>query len=196
MAGKALTIRRGETFRWTLRLEQSVQRYALITAMTQTAPIVITAEAHGLLDGWRTLITGAKGMPQLNPKNSPPLASDYHQVSVVDADTIEINAVNAVNFPAYTTGGVLQYPAPMDLTGVTVRGHIRSTVQSPDILLDLADYATIDAALCRIDIVIPDSITSALVGPGGVYDLEIEDAAGEVLALPQAAVTFVDEVTR
>lgn len=196
MSGKPLSIRRGETFRWTLRLEQTVQRYALITAISQTAPVVIDSEAHGVLDGWRVLIVGAKGMPQINAQNAPPTPADYRQATVIDADTLAINALNAVNWPAYTGGGVLQYSAPMDLTGATVRGQIRKTVEATEVLLDLADYIAVDAALCRIDLVIPDSVTAALVGTGGVYDLEIEDAIGEVLALPKATVTFIDEVTR
>lgn len=196
MAGKDLAIRRGETFKWSLRLEQSVLAYAGITAVSKTAPIRITAPSHGLPDGWRFAVVGAKGPTSLNAQNAPPKPADYHTAKVIDVDTIEINKVNGVSLNNYAGGGVLQYGLPMDLTGVTVRAHVRKKEASPEVLLDLGTYATIDTALHRINFVVPDTVTALLVGAGGVYDVEIVDASGNVMALPQAAVTFSGEVTR
>ena len=196
MAGKELTIRRGETFKWSLRPEQPLLAYALVTAVSKTAPIRLTVPAHGLPDGWRFAVTGAKGPTALNAKNSPMRTSDYFNAKVIDEDTIEINKVNGTAFPSYTGGGVIQYGVPMDLVGVTVRAHVRTTENSPAVLLDLGLYATLDPVLHRINFVVPEAITAAITAASGVYDVEIVDASGNVMALPKAGVTFTGEVTR
>lgn len=196
MAGKDLTIRRGETFKWSLRPEQPVLAYAQITAVSKTAPLQMTVPGHGLPDGWRFAVTGAKGPAALNAKNNPMRASDFHTAKVIDADTIEINKVNGTAFPTYTGGGVIQYGLPMDLAGVTVRAHVRKTEKSPGILLNLGSYATVDTALHRIDFLVPEVVTAAIIEASGVYDVEIIDASGNVMALPKAGVTFTGEVTR
>lgn len=191
-----LTIRRGGTFNWKLRPEQTEQRYVAVAAIDRTAPVRIYAVDHGLLPDWRFLVVGAKGMSQINARNNPPRASDYMRAKVIDADTIEVNRINAMAFGAYTGGAVVQYSLPMNLAGYTVRGQVRKTAKSTEVLLDLGLYATIDAANCAITFSVPPAVTAALVGTGGVFDIELVASDGTVIPLPQGTVKFTDEVTK
>jgi len=193
-----LSIRKGSTFRWTLRPETAVQKYIPITAITMTETGVrITAAAHGMIEGWRCRVTRCKGLTRLNTVDEDhPRASDYFQVTVIDADTVEINTQNTTGDKAYTGGGILQYGVPMDLTGCVVRAQIRPTAGSSTLMLDLGLYATINAALARIDFVVPDEITSAVVGTNGVLSVELEDSAGGVITLPLIPVALMPELVR
>ncbi|MBK8117500.1 MAG: hypothetical protein IPK44_24755 [Candidatus Accumulibacter sp.] len=59
----------------------------------------ITEMAHGLTDGWLVACYGIEGLTELNADDPERLReSDYHASTVIDADTIEINEVNAANF--------------------------------------------------------------------------------------------------
>lgn len=190
-----LSIRKGSTFRWTLRPETAAQKYIPITAITMTETGVrLAAAAHGMVEGWRCRVTRCKGLTRLNTVDEDhPRASDYFQAAVIDADTVEINAQNTTGDKAYTGGGVLQYGVPMDLTGCVVRAQVRPTEGSDTLTLDLGLYATVDVALCRIDFVVPDAITSAVVGTNGVLSLELEDALGSVLTSQTVPVEFQRE---
>ena len=191
-----LTIKKGSAFKWSLRPEQNKIKYVAITAIDNTAPVRIHAEAHGLTNGSYFWVTGSKGLTQLNALNTPPKVSDYFCAEVIDADTVEINRINATQLGTYTTGGYIEYKLPMALTGCTVRGHVRKSEKSEEILLDLGLYATVNTSLSRIDFYIPDSVTEDLVGSGGVYDIEIIDALGDVMSLPKDRIIFDGEVTR
>jgi hypothetical protein len=96
---------RGSTFNPTLRWEDSSISYKAITAVTAMAPFRFTCTAHGAPTGWRGAITGIRGPVQLNSANNPPRNSDYHTLMVIDANTVELNAVNAINYPTYVSGG-------------------------------------------------------------------------------------------
>ncbi len=195
-----LTIRKGSTFRWTLRPETALQRYIPITAITMTETGVrLAAEAHGMVEGWRFRVSRCKGLTRLNTVDEDhPRASDYFKATVIDADTVEINTQNTTSDKAYTGGGILQYGVPMDLTGCVVRAQIRPTARSDTVMLDLAPYITVDAANFRIDFDAPDSETSLLAGSGGVLGVEIEDSApvALVLSLPAIPVLFEPEIPR
>jgi len=193
-----ITIRKGSTFRWTLRPETALQKYIPITAITMTETGArLAAAGHGMVEGWRCRVTRCKGLTRLNTVDEDhPRASDYFQVTVIDADTVEINTQNTTGDKAYTGGGILQYGVPMDLTGCVVRAQIRPTAGSSTLMLDLGLYATINAALARIDFVVPDEITSAVVGTNGVLSVELEDSAGGVITLPLIPVALMPELVR
>lgn len=200
MAGKDITIRRGSTFRWVIRVEQAQVVYVPITAIDKTAPVRLHAAAHGLESGRRFLVTGAKGLVALNAKNNPPRATDYHKASVVDEDTIEVNTINALNLPAYTGGGAIQYNAPLNLTGYEIRMQARESVDSDVIVFSAS--TTDGKIVIRPNgmsalLTLPDTLTAAITAESAVYDVEFVAPDMSVpFATPQASIVFVDEVTR
>jgi hypothetical protein len=122
-----ISLTRGSTNALTILWEVPPIKYVPITSITQTAPVRITAESHGIPDGWRAVVVSAGGMREINAPNPAKIRDeDYHQVTVIDANTIEFNDVNAAGFRAYTAGGYLQYNTPKDLTGFSARMSVRS----------------------------------------------------------------------
>jgi hypothetical protein len=60
-------IYQGSTFQETLRWESQTKTYATISAVSKSAPCVITTtSAHGLPVGWRFRVVGAGGMKEIN----------------------------------------------------------------------------------------------------------------------------------
>lgn len=57
-----ITIRRGASAQVPIRIETENLSFAGITAMSQTAPLQITAPGHGLSEGWRAWVMNAGGM--------------------------------------------------------------------------------------------------------------------------------------
>ena len=97
---KDYTIEQGKTFQHVLRWEAPQYVYKPITAINQSAPVHITATAHGVPDGWRVAIVSVKGMTQINAASSPPKMSEYKRATVLDANTNELNRVNSPDFQA------------------------------------------------------------------------------------------------
>jgi hypothetical protein len=200
MAGKDLTIRRGSPFRLVIRVEQPRAVYVPISAIDKTAPVRLHATAHGLTDGRRFLVTGAKGLVALNAKNTPPRVTDYHTAKVVDPDTIEVNAINTINLADYTGGGVLQYNAPLDMTGYEIRMQARASEKSATVILEAS--TTDGKIVMQPDgmsamLTLPEALTAAITAASAVYDVEFVAPDGSVpIATPQAKINFVGEVTR
>lgn len=197
----AITVRKGATKYVTMRWEQPLIKYAVISSISQTAPMRIsTATPHGMPDGWRFCVTGIKGGGSvLNARSNPPKPADHMKADVIDANTIEVNKVNATAFPAYIGGGVLQYNAPIDFTGCTARAQIRETVSSPTPLIDLTTEnggITIDVEKALITVVFEADATSAITAKKGVFDLEVVMSDGSVMYFPRADIVFENEVTK
>ncbi len=129
-----IKIVKGKTFRDVIRWESAPVIYKAITGIAKTAPVRIIAIAHGIPDGWRAAVTNAGGMTEINAVANNLRDSDYKQVTVVDVDTVDLNAVNAAGFRAYTSGGYIQYNTPVDLTGFTARQAIKARVAAPVLL--------------------------------------------------------------
>jgi hypothetical protein len=127
-----IKLQQGKTQPLVVRCETTPIIYKAITAISLAfgAPRP-TVVGHGLPIGWRAACSRVQGMKQINAKNTPPDDADYHAVTVIDADTIEFNDLLPVDdnnreWPAYTSGGFLQYNSPMDLAGYNARLHIRT----------------------------------------------------------------------
>lgn len=182
----------GSTFRETLRWESSEKVYAPITMITKTAPIVVTAVAHGLPVGWRTKIVGALGMKEAN-------TSDPIITSAVTTDTVTFNQINALNYTAYTGGGVLEYNKPVNLAGFTARMQIRSKLEDTVVIKELTTQnggIIIDNTTKTIQLYMTATDTAALTFSTGVYSLELVSGSGEVTQLITGTITLVKEVTR
>lgn len=145
----------GVTFQKVLRWEVAPIVYKPITGATKTAPVSITAVDHGIPDGWRVAVVGVRGMTALNASETPPKCRDYKQATVIDDDTIELNSVNAEHFGAYTSGGVLQYNTPMDMTGYTPQLIVSVSRTNSTELEDISNLVTVDAAAHTITFEFP-----------------------------------------
>lgn len=203
-ACKDLVIQQGRTFTLVLRWETEPIVYKAITAITQAAPARLTATSHGCPDGWRAAVTGVKGMTEINAEANNVKERDFHPVTVIDANTIEFNEVDASGFKAYTSGGFLQYNTPVDLTGYAGRMKIKDKVggtvllstEAGDTPLDVIDIA-IDTSAKTITLTIAASATDDITWSRGVYDLEMvsNDVEPVVTAILTGKVSVTREVT-
>jgi hypothetical protein len=185
-------IYQGSTFREVLRWESSTKTYVNISAISKTAPVVVTAVDHSAPVGWRCKIGGVQGMKEIND------AENYRTITAVAANTVTINSINATNYTTYTSGGVLEYNTPVDLAGYTARMQIRPTLTSTTIIQELTTAnggVVIDNVLKTITILISASQTTVLNFSTAVYSLELV-AGTEVVPFCGGNVTLVPEVTR
>lgn len=110
---------KGKTFRAVVQWETDPIIYKEITVISKTAPVRITAPGHGMPDGRKCAITNVRGMTEINAVANSVTDRDRRPVTVIDADTVEINSIDATGFHAYTSGGILQYRTPGDLSVYT-----------------------------------------------------------------------------
>ena len=158
--------------------------------------------AHGLFDGWGVAVYGVKSPRQINAANNPPEGSDYHSATVIDAGTIELNDVTPVDengqeWPAYTSGGFIQYDTPVDLTGYTARMSIKDKIGG-SVLHSLTtenNGIDIDPAAKTITLSIPAADTEDFIWSRGVYDLEMVSPAGKVTRIISGRIALSREVT-
>lgn len=149
-----MVIHRGKTESWRFMLgDTGAIVFKPVTAATQAAPCVITAPGHDLLPGWPYRIIGAKGMTVLGRVG-------YIAAKPLDADMLELVALNTLNQPAYTGGAVLQYEAPLDIAGATVVGGMAPVAGGAN--FDLAPYLSLDTASSSVDLLLPDSVTASM----------------------------------
>jgi hypothetical protein len=183
----------GSTFNEVLRWESSKKVYKPITNITQAAPALVTSTGHAIPDGWRAKITNVGGMTDINS------TENYQTATVIDANTIEFNAVNSLGYKAYTTGGVLEYNEPVDLTGYTARMQIREKLDSTTIIKELTTEnagIVIDTATNKINLFISAADTAAFTFSSAVYSLELVSSTNVVSPLINGTLTLVREVTR
>lgn len=184
-----LHIVQGATLRDNLRLMQPRYEYRPITALGGS-PLRLTVD-HGLSGDWLAWVEGVNGMQGVNRS---PRTESPHRVTVVDAATLEINALSA--FGLNPSGGQLIYKPPVDLTGATARMQIRAQVGGA-VLLELTT-ANGDLAFTgpgTITRTLSAAQTAALTWTEAVYDLEVEYADGTVQRYLQGTVTVSREVT-
>lgn len=191
-----ITIRKGETVRLPIRIESDEWDYAPITTIENTAPVRITATSHSIPDGWRAAVMNAKVLTEMNAENNPPKDSELRKIARIDANTVEINDINAAGFKTHTAStGQLAFYKPLDLSGFTsarmdVKDKIGGTV--------IASFNTTDGTL-EIDLA-SDALwlnltptESAIVAKEYVTDIEMVSATGEVTPICTADSAFVVE---
>lgn len=198
MAGQKLdlTIYQGKTFSVVLRWATEPYIYRPITGIARSAPVRLTVPAHGMPDGWRFAVTAVNRLTQLNARKAPPDPKDYHEATVVDADTVEINNISSLTMPEYQDGGVIQYLTPVDMTGMSARMKIADKVGGTTLLSLHTDTGeiTLDAAAYTVTLRLAPAVTEELAWVRGVYDLEIFNAS-DVFLLCYGAVAVAKEVT-
>lgn len=194
---KDLQIQQGKTFSLVLRWETEPCVYRAISNIQLSAPARLTVTAHGVPDGWRCAVTNVKGMTEINAEANNLRDKDYNPVTVIDVNTIEINAINAAGFKAYTSGGVLQFNTPVSLVGYTARMAIKDKVGGTVLLTLTTENSGIalDSTKHTITLTISAAATAALMWKSGKYDLELISPTGIVTALLSGAVIVTKEVT-
>lgn len=97
----AYTLEFGEQYMSAYRNNAPVYHPAVsISGATQANPVVITATAHGLVDGEEALIEVVQGMTQLNGR--------HFVVQAATANTFELKGINGTGFGAYASGGTVR----------------------------------------------------------------------------------------
>jgi hypothetical protein len=190
-----LKLFKGRTTKLTALWESDNFTYKAITGIQRTAPVRITCAGHGLHTGWYAAVSDVVGMTQINSKANSPDESDYHRVTVIDANTIEFNDMSAASFSAYKSGGYLRYREPVSLVGCRARMDIKDRVGGTLMLaLDDTSGIEIDDVNNTINITIPHTATFSK--SRAKYDLEVINASGEVITLLyESDVIINDEVT-
>lgn len=191
-----LSLRQGSTYTYVFRWETLPVVYKPITAIVVQAPVRITATAHGLPTGWRAAVVSVRGMTEINA-STPPRESQYHQVTVIDANTVELNNVNASSYTPYTGGGYLQFNSPVDLAGYTARMKVRDKVGGTELLLltTANGRIAIDDTLKTITLTVSATDTELLTFVKGVYDLEMVSGTGVVTPLSEGSFRVTKEIT-
>lgn len=194
------TIKQGSTFSRVLRWESPTLVYKDISAIAKSAPVSITATSHGVPSGWRVAFQSIKGMTQLNALNTPLKDKDFVTATAVDANTLTINSINAKDFGTYTSGGVVVYRQPVDLTGYSARMQIKNKLTDTTNILsltsDLNGGIVIDNATKTISVTMTAVQTTALTFKNAVYSLEMVSPGGVVTEILNGKLTLDKEVTR
>lgn len=196
---KDLTITKGSTFALVIQWESEDVVYVPIATMTQTAPLRITTQAaHGMPDGWKSAVTNAKGLTEINAEANAVKDKDRRPCKLISPTEIEINSVNAAGFRTHTAGtGILQYNAPQDLTGHAARLTVKDKVGGT-VLLSLTTEnggIAIDLAKKTITVTVSAADAALLTWKSGVYDLEMVGPTAVVTKLYKGKFTIDTEVT-
>ena len=203
-----LTILQGSTFsvpvRW-MNGDQIIRKPITGISIASGAPRLDVA-GHGCPNGWPSAVTLVKGMTPINAKNAEPKGNDYRVTTVIDSDTLEYNAISPVDdsgreWPAYTSGGFVQWFAPMDLTGKSASmviydkkgGTVLASTEAAHAPLDVIT-ATVDTANKVITFSIKSSDTSRFNWKKGVYEAEVYSNADDKQRIAEGEVTISREL--
>lgn len=207
-ADKDITILQGSAFNIPVRYmdgDRIIRKPITGISIASGAPR-LTVVGHGCPNGWPSAVTLVKGMTQINAKNADPKGNDYRVTTVIDTDTLEYNAVSPVDdngreWPAYTSGGFVQWFAPMDLTGKSASmviydkkgGTVLASTEAAHAPLDVIT-ATVDTANKVITFSIKSSDTADFTWKKGVYEAEVYSNADDKQRIAEGEVTISREL--
>lgn len=178
-----LVIQRGNSFRLNVRWQQERWGYRTITAIAQSAPVRLTVPQHGIPAGWPAAITGVKGMSALNADDVPPKERAFRPVDVLDADTLELNHIDATGFTPYSSGGQVCFYLPVELDGYRAQMTIISGCGEALPLLQLTSEGNgieIDPQQAVIRLLLTPDMTATLSHKTANYFLNLISPAGDV----------------
>jgi len=195
-----LEARLGASANIALRLETSEMRFSAITGMANSAPLRITSPGHGIPDLWCAAVIDARGMTEVNAADSNSLRdADFRQLTVVDANTVDLLEVSSAGFRAYAGGGYLAYYVPLDLSGYTAaRMDIKRKVGGAvELALNTtAGTLEIDAAANAVWIRLDETDIVSLVAREYVFDIELISATEiDAICSADSVFTVLPEVT-
>lgn len=193
-----LCIRRGSTVAIPIRVESDTIVYKAITAISQGAPVEITAATHGALDGWMGAVTGVKGMTEINASQVPPKDSDLRRMTVADANTVQFNAVSSADFRPYRSGGYLMYFEPMDLSAfVDARMEVKDRVGGTQLALFTVANGKLEIDQSARSVWLKLAADEEIAFDEGVFDIELVTSGGLVVPIcsAESTLTVSPEVT-
>lgn len=198
-----IRIKQGKTYERTVRWETQPLVYVPITAIAQVAPVLITAPAHGLTDGWDVAIRDVVGMYQINAPSGLPLGVDRKRVTIVSTDQIELNAVSAGSYSAYVSGGYVMFYTPTPMAGMRARMDIKDRVGGTVLYSLFTDdepgsgtgLIVIDDTAKTVVFTIPAIDSELFTWRRGVYELEMVSASDVVTTILYGSVQVKREVT-
>jgi hypothetical protein len=167
----------GETFNPVVRWATDVIVSVPIVAITQAAPAVVTATAHGAPDGWKAAVISAKGMTQINASEFPPPDDELVKITAPTVNTAGLTSVNSADYSTYTTGGFLVYYAPADLASATGTFKIwdnADRIGTPLVSLAVGTGITLNNTLKTISILLN---TAGVTWTSGYYALDMTVAS-------------------
>jgi hypothetical protein len=202
-----IAARRGETTNIPIRVERAGIVYAQIETLILAAPLRVIAPGHGLPEGWRAAIVNAGGLSRLNARRDPPEDADLRRVRRIDAGAIDFPDVNGRGLPGnYQEGtGQLAFHPPLELAHFAaarmqvkdaVGGNVLATFATPGALaaaVPLDGALEIDAGASVLWLRLSAAQAAALAFEAGVFDIELLDHDGSVIAICPATSLF--EVT-
>lgn len=192
--------RKGASADIALRIETSVKKFVAISAMTNTAPMQVTATAHNVPDQWAVAIIDATGLTELNAVDPNDIQDDeFHEVTVIDADTLEFNGISAASFGVYATAGHIVYFLPLDLSVYTgARMDIKRKVGGAvELALDTASGTLdIDAPTNTLFIRLDATALDALSVREYVFDIELIRSSGvDAICSAESVFEVLPEIT-
>lgn len=194
-----ITIRRGATNVIPIRIESETWKYASITAVAQTAPLRITAPTHGIPDNWRAGIMNLSLAGDFAAQNNPPKDAELRPVTVIDADTVEFNAINGAAFRAYVSGGQLAYREPLDLTPYNgARMDVKDKVGGTTLVsFELGLGITLETLTPALLLEPTIEQSMLLAAKTYVFDIELLRTAGGVdpICSAESTLTVLPEIT-
>jgi len=194
-----LTIRRGATNVIPIRVESSTWKYAQITNVAQSAPLRITAEGHGIPDGWRAAIMNVKGPTSLNAEDNPPKDAALRKVTAVDADNVEFNETNGAGLKPYVSGGQLAYREPLNLAPFNgVRMDVKDKVGGEALLsFSEGNGLRLDSATNAVWFEPTIEQSLVLAAKTYVFDIELLRTGGgvEPICSAESQLTVLPEIT-
>lgn len=189
---KDFCVRAGATFHPAIRWGGPDLTSIVVSNVSRTAPVVITAPGHGVPDGWPVALTGVQGIFQINAANYPPRGPDWEKSTFLSVDTLALNSVSTADSPlSYQANtGYLVYQTPIDLTGYTASMQIWDNPQRMGLpILTLSDTAGI--AIDLVDHTItPELQTAMLTWTLGYYTLALTAPDGIVSEILTGRITI------
>jgi len=216
-----LHIVKGKTLELALFVGEEERVMKPIPAITNYAPVTLTVVGHGLVDDWEIEISGIQRPNSLNTDENAPSSTcggslrvsaaeraKSYRVRVVDADTITLFNVNGTSLQTYTSGGVVEFNKPSDLTGCEARAQLRRRTNDVEEVLSfyssgLDEYdaaggvVEVDVANSRYILRLPAAVAETLPVCTGVWDAEYitaDDGVYSLVAVSPFSIT--GEVTR
>lgn len=186
---KNLTIEQGKTFTQVIRWATDGDAYRAISGVSSTAPVTVTATAHGIPSGWPVSVQSVKGMASMNTLVDMP-------ATVVDVNSVTFDA-DASLYGTYKGGGYLKFKTPHDLSGYTGRMSIKDKVGGTELLslTTTNGRIVVDNTAKTITLTADAVTTAALTFKAGVYDLELVAPDTTVTLLLYGKVALNPEIT-
>ncbi|TXH10882.1 MAG: hypothetical protein E6R04_04265 [Spirochaetes bacterium] len=184
-------VKKGETFQKRFFWSDGTLTSKAISAISQAAPMVVTATGHGMVNNWRAAVVSARGMLQANAEGYPPGAAEWKRVSVIDANNVQFDEVNSADFDAYTSGGFLVYQNPVSLAGAVASLYIRDAPETGTVLATLTSSPSSGLLLDDTTKAITATLqTAALTWNIGYYDLEVTLTTGRIVQVAYGSISI------